>query len=336
MRLFSDEWFEAYQKPLLFLANTKHGRKALGIYETTPRDRSVVAVRPNGVTWLEERHPTFLHALWSMRTERERTFTADFRSRDKIRNRLIYGALPKWEKWAGYVNQVWRPLTVQPAFALEATFRPDPHPETTTVDGYIYRSATNETFATIRGGAGSVASDTSLYFYAVQLTSGSATDTFNLMLRGVCLFDTSSLGASAIISAATLSIKGLGKDNPLGGQSAVIVSSSPASNTAVVAGDYQSFGSVAFFTFTYAAWSTTAYNDGALNAAGIANISKTGVSKFGTRGEWDINNAFGGTWVSGVNDSIYGASADTAGTISDPKLVVTYTLGGPAMMASLF
>ena len=38
------------------------------------------------------------------------------------------------------------------------------------------------------------------------------------------------------------------------------------------------------------------------------------------------------TWVSGAEHYFEGCYADTAGTTSDPKLVVTYTLGGTAAL----
>ena len=72
-----------------------------------------------------------------------------------------------------------------------------------------------------------------------------------------------------------------------------LVSSAPASNTAIVIADYAiaNWGSVRFATdillTTFSA--TSAYHDFALNSSGIANISKTGISKFGIRASSDID-----------------------------------------------
>jgi len=72
--------------------------------------------------------------------------------------------------------------------------------------------------------------------------------------------------------------------------------------------------------------SLTAYPDFALNAAGIANINKTGVSRFSTQLEWQINNSFTGTWASELGTYYAFYMADQTNT--EPKLVVTYTVSG--------
>jgi hypothetical protein len=81
---------------------------------------------------------------------------------------------------------------------------------------------------------------------------------------------------------------------------------------------------------TYANWSTSAYNDFTFNATGIGNVSKTGFSKFGVRNpNYDVANT-PPTWSSGVTSHMQCYFSDEAGTTSDPKLVVTYSLGGSA------
>ena len=66
--------------------------------------------------------------------------------------------------------------------------------------------------------------------------------------------------------------------------------------------------------------STDQYNDFALNASGLSNISKTGVSKFGLRLTQEI--AGDPTWVSEATNSLRFQAADGANA---PKLIVTYT-----------
>jgi hypothetical protein len=142
------------------------------------------------------------------------------------------------------------------------------------------------------------------------------------------------LTASANISAAVLSLYGTLKSDGLSATPDTnVCSSAPASNTVLVAGDFDSLGATAFATaIAYAAWSTAGFNDFTLNASGVANISLTGVSKFGARNfNYDaINNA--PPWVSlGLSRTQF-ATADSA---NDPKLVVTYTLSDTSFLSQI-
>jgi hypothetical protein len=71
----------------------------------------------------------------------------------------------------------------------------------------------------------------------------------------------------------------------------VLVSASPASNTALAANDFDDVGSTELSSQVTYPVSTGGYNDFALNASGIAAISKTGVTKFAFRSGHDINNS---------------------------------------------
>ena len=112
----------------------------------------------------------------------------------------------------------------------------------------------------------------------------------------------------------------------------------PASNTAIVAGDHD----VTKWTMirqttgvSQASWSTTNYNDFPLIAAGLANISKTGISKFGTVSNYDLDNT-APTCIANQNDTLDYKTADTALTTSDPKLTVTFSVGTAANNFGMF
>lgn len=205
------------------------------------------------------------------------------------------------------------------------TVYPDPDPETTTIDGDARRSSVNETFSTIRGGAGTAMNDTAASHF-VTLAATSTSNQYSELRRFIALFNTASLTASANISSAVLSLFGTGKTNGLGDPDLHIASSTPASNTTLATGDYSNVGSTSFGNVTYAGFSTVAYNDITLDSNGIANISKTGVSKFSALLSWDINNSFTGAWSSLAQSYLSFNSADQGATTNDPKLVVTYTL----------
>lgn len=200
-----------------------------------------------------------------------------------------------------------------------ATFNPNANPETTSVDGYAARVAT-EIWATIRAGAGTTADDlgTSLF---CQYSTGTAPN-WSAFYRTFTLFDTSSLGASAVISSAVQSFYTVTDGNFA--VSLRLVTTTPASNTAIVAADFSQQGTVAQATDrTTASMTLNAYNDWTLNATGLGNISKTGITKFGLRVVGDADNVEptpGDGLTSNMREH---QSTDAA---NKPKLVVTYTV----------
>lgn len=210
------------------------------------------------------------------------------------------------------------------------TVYPDPNPETTSVDGFGRRDPQNESFSTLRNSAGNSSDDSQTANDTVRLVTASGSPNFRDMVRGIYLFDTSALTSSATISAATFSLFGTAKENGLYSIGLTLVSSSPTSNTAIVNADYNiaNFGTTEFATrIAYADFSIVGYNDMALNASGISNISLTGISKFGTRGDADFDNSAPAHPGSIKVASLTANFADQAGTSNDPKLTITYSSG---------
>lgn len=210
------------------------------------------------------------------------------------------------------------------------TVYPDPDPETTSVDGTAYRLLTlgsGEIWATIIAGAGTGAGSVDVANDIVGFESDNVSSQWIFLRRSFFLFDASSIPDGDTIDSATLSGEGSGKSDALAITPNInIYSSAPATNTNLVAGDFTTLGSTAFSTaITYANWSTTAYNDFALNASGLANISKTTVSKFGGRNpSYDVAPSTP-AWSSNLTSTVTVKFADTAGTTSDPKLAVTHS-----------
>lgn len=183
--------------------------------------------------------------------------------------------------------------------------------------------AGDDTFANIRGAAGGQSTVDTSTQPCMQINATGTTDQFGAMKRGVFLFDTSTLGVGATISAATFSLYVTAKTDNLS-QSVGITSSSPAANNTLANSDFAvaNFGGTRFATDkTIASISTSAYADWALNASGIAAISLTGITKFGVRGSSDIDNS-APTWASSVSANV---TAHWAGEANKPKLVVTFT-----------
>jgi uncharacterized protein YjfI (DUF2170 family) len=205
------------------------------------------------------------------------------------------------------------------------TVYPDAGTGATTVDGYVQRLSVDEDFATIRSGAGNNVNPTSSTGQTRLGTSSASTvNKFSDQTRSILTFDTSSIGITNIVTDATLSLLGTVVITGLGDTTHEIVASTPASNNNLVNADYAQLGTTSFGSILWSTLSASAYNDFVLNASGIASISTTGITKLGTRSGWDVSGSFTGTWALNNATLFQFSSADTAGTTSDPKLVVTY------------
>lgn len=140
--------------------------------------------------------------------------------------------------------------------------------------------------------------------------------------RGLVYFDTSSLGASAEISTATLSVYGSLKDGSGESALSLVGVSGASSPTSYIYSDFSKLGTTKLSDdISVASFNASGNNDFVLNASGLSNISKTGVSYFGFRHSLDIAD----TPPTGLNDFRFQAS-ETAGTEQDPKIVIEWTV----------
>lgn len=209
------------------------------------------------------------------------------------------------------------------------TVYPDAGIGGTTVDGIAQRSNDPATWADIRDGAGTFAGPTSATDAFCAIIASTTSNQWATIRRGIFLFDTSAIGDSDTIDDATFSFWATVTADSFA-SSVSFVGSTPASNGDLVAADYGQLGTTQYAADkTIISISTGAYTDTILNATGLANISKTGVTKLGTRISQDRTNTEP-TWISGADSKVNGSYADTAGTTQDPKLVVNYTpvIGG--------
>jgi hypothetical protein len=163
-------------------------------------------------------------------------------------------------------------------------------------------------------------------------------DGWDTAVRSAFLFDTSAIGSSASVKSGVFSVLGNAKlDDNSATPDLNVYSSNPASDDDLVNADYATFGTDAFSTpITYGSLNIAGYNDFNLNAAGLAAVSTTGISKLGCRNanydvadELDPNN-HDPNWVTGKVSSFIVQFAETAGTASDPKLVVTFSVPSPS------
>lgn len=207
---------------------------------------------------------------------------------------------------------------------------PDPDPESTTMDGTAlnYNSIS---WANVIAGNGIGSNDAGTAGNPRNRKVGS---TFYCN-REIFLFDTSSLGAGATISAATLVFRTTtsGAYAAESGLDAYVVASAPASNTAIANSDYENaFTDSTKYSDAVAFNATTNNTDETftLTAGGLAIVSKTGVTKLGVRGDFDID----GTPdpASSNNNWLFYTSDNGA---NEPTLTVTYTTGGSTFIPKI-
>ena len=318
--VFDRGWFVKHQKPLLWFANTGLGRRVLcidGSKSSVGRNR-ILRIEPNAIFW---------------RGVGDKEIVAEFRQEDRFSRRLYYSFLPLWK--AIHLWDVRFSNLFIPNFNLgfdTLTVYPDPNVEVSTVDGQVGNVSEDTTLSNVITGTGDYSVDSDATLLAGWVRSSTTSNQYAQVIRGVYLFDTSALTAGATITAATFSLFGVSRSNSLSGEASAnsvlhVVATIPAANTSLTGTDYGTFEGTSFGAGPQQdAWSDTAYNDITINATGQAAISKTGITKFGTRIGWDFSNTTTGlTWASNSPQGYTVIAADTALQTTDPKLVVTYT-----------
>ena len=210
-------------------------------------------------------------------------------------------------------------------------FNPDADPESTSVDGYVARDI-EAAWSTIRAGAGTVVDDATTVGDMTRISYGQLSSQYTFLGRTPFLFDTSSIGSGQSVSSATFEVYVTATDNTIGNLSFVLVASTPASNTGLVAADYSQTGATALSdTVAVNDITTNAYNTWTLNAAGLAAINTTGITKLALVFENDRSNTEPSP-PAGSGAITTKIAGDFAGSANEPKLTVTYavpTLGSP-------
>lgn len=224
---------------------------------------------------------------------------------------------------------------VSTAWGTVSTFYPDADAESTSVDGHAVEE-TDAAWATIRAAAGDVANDTDGTMDVNVKASGSS-NVWTEFARAALLFDTSSLPDTDSIDSVDLDLVATSRTDDFT-DSISVVTSAPASDTAVVGGDFDSFGTTKQAPDTllssYTVDSST-FNTHTLNATGESNISLTGITKFGLRPTSD-NDDSEPTWASTKRTQILFASADEVlGGDKRPRLVVTHTAPSAAITGTI-
>ena len=317
------QFFLRYQPQILGLANTSEGRDLLGIDQGVP---TVIEVMPWYVKWLigQGEYQTEFHVY------------AVFFRRVMHRWKEVSAAM-EWQANSFLARRGGHLLV--PAGSDTLTARPDADTESSTVDGMTGFQGLpdggvgRQTFANARGDDGSTypccTRDAQAYIGLGMGYRGGGGGGWEDFQRGFHLYDTSSIGSNTVTAAVNSWVCSQASTT-LSELTWCIVSSSPASNTAIVAGDYDSCGTTDFGNIEADALNTdgSSYNAVTLNSDGRAAIDRAGITKFGWRHDGDRSNTEpGGLPGSGAESAtILLRSADESGTSIDPKLVVTHAV----------
>lgn len=211
-----------------------------------------------------------------------------------------------------------------------STYYPDADPETSSVDGRVqHLDANGLDWADIRVAAGNYGAGDEDYPFSRQIRSDSTLGKFDLCRRSIYVIDTSGLPDETTISAATFSLYGKSKIDDLACSPLLnIYASTPFANTDLQADDFVDVGSTPFCNTdkTQEAWNVGTpgtSNDFIFNNAGIAAISKTSVTKLGSR---EVTYDVGGAepnYIASKSSGFEEWYADK-GAGYKPKLVVTH------------
>ena len=317
--VFSSAWFERYQSVLLGLLRVPVIGREL---------RDVLAIRRHDVGY-DGRIVRITPHSYTVANP-DGTFTTDVRTHAKYAKRLRYQLDGLWRAAHAWDQYVANPLVPALNVGFDTlTQYPDPGTGGTTCDGFANRDAVDESFVTIRAGAGTNVSTSDVNGQIASLVASTTTNQFANLIRGFFSFDTHALTASATIASATVSFYLTSNFNNLGaGDTIHLAGATPAAVNTLAASDYGNVQRTSFGSLVLSTTTTSAYNAFTLNASGLAAINKTGVTSVSCQNDHDLQNAFGGTWVSGGVLLFQGNYADQTGSSNDPKLEVTYSIPG--------
>ena len=336
-------WFRAEQPTLLHLLNGENARdvrQLLHVDLNIPLSIPIVGMAKQQVTARIGDHQ----------------WVSDFRVGQKWGNVLRNpDILAEYKKLAAHEEQkawrwkrylAWRRNLYVPVGGGQDTFFPDPDSEGTpsTFDGRVrYSDGNGQTWATMRGQATGTQSNqdgTSIHvsIRADNIINGNDWESF---WRGIILFDTGgTINGNSVDSATQGFVVFQITDNYSGGIS--LVTSSPASDTAIADGDFDQVGTT--LQATDILWSAmtvdnSTYNDFTLNATGRGNIATTSgspITRFGYRELHDAADNEPTAVVNTDSETTSLHSADRSGTGTDVRLIVTHSAAGGAGVRNPF
>lgn len=317
-KAFSFEWFERHQKKLLWMLNTPVIGSIFRKIMLIPEKSKIHKITP-------------CDFKYNLRYENDGTKkqTSHFVTRAQYAKRLYYCFKPVW--WLmHYMDELFldRFLPQYSWGFTTLTAYSDHDPETNTVDGLCLAAGTFD-WADIVNHAGNVADDNDAFEEMLLRCSGT-TNKWDRCSRIFLLFNTSSIDSGDQIDSAVLSVyqySTITYELTTQSHGVTVVSSNPASNTALVAGDFDAVGETRLAQdISYGDFVQSEYTDWNFNAAGKSAIDKDGISKFALRDTDELDETEP-TWGGGDKNSwwpkLQGVFADSS---TGPKLVVEHSV----------
>lgn len=221
------------------------------------------------------------------------------------------------------------------------TFYPNAHPEATSVDGWVVADGgvSGLDWATLIAHPGTDSKDDGKTA-TVGITSSPNEDKWRYLFRVPLLFDISSMPSGIIVTSITLTILSKSSTDNLDINPDICVfDSAPASNIALVAGDFDSFGNTPLSNAIpmIGGWNGSGSNTFTFNAAGIAAvlaaIAGDGILKLGLRNaNYDVAGV-APAWkysATGLSSNFNFYIAEQGGT-ARPKLTINFLEGAPVV-----
>lgn len=198
-------------------------------------------------------------------------------------------------------------------------------------DGRVRHTAVgtdNGTWTTVRSAAtGTSVDDTSSTIAAPYSNTSAGGSTY--IDRLFLPFDTSGLPNDAELWSATVSFV---PDVVYASGSLCLVAGTQASTSALATADFDAVGSteLAYNRIPCSSMVAGTRYTFRLNAAGLAEVSKTGFSKFAVRTSYDLDNTYAAATESGVQSRL----SEYTGVDSDPRIQVSYWYAGVSKTTS--
>jgi len=253
---------------------------------------------------------TFIKEPWAVCETRWLTFRA------KVMN-----------EWVKSVGPIFKKHRVLPPYGPPITvkFYSDGDPEVTSVDGYVRHAEPPSTWTFLVNAAGNLAVDDNSVLVVGYVTKTYPGDWW-LICRSIMLVDTLELPADCQIDSAKIALKTQSIYWLAGGLPTFnVFSSNPASDNALIPTDYATCGSTPFSNAVgMGDFLVNTFTDFPLNAAGLANITKAGISKFSIREEsYDVPDT-PPPWLAGNKTNYWRPHSAEANLANRPYLEVTY------------
>jgi hypothetical protein len=181
--------------------------------------------------------------------------------------------------------------------------------------------SSGESWATIIAGVGNSADG----YFQVYTFAAPTTNTYQYLTRMIVGFNTSSLPDGMTMTSAEFSMVCMSKYDGLAWTPQVALTNGTPGDPPYTQDDYNDRGSTELASRkAYADFSSGTRATWTLNSSGISNINKTGWTHIYVRLGQDVD-ATPGTWGY-TNSYVRFYNTNSAGTLDDPKLTITYTV----------